>query len=322
MRKIASVALLSTVMVMLSLTVPIIRSMAQDNGNSNAGCTLRVDTYLESDGAMRITPTVEWRGAIVDDYIDIYIDENRWTGVQTKEESGSHTWGANWYANTDHVLTAYINVLSNMSECGRISIPAINAPSQEEVQGGGGEPQENPAFGPGGASHFCIFSDASNISSEVIASDNRFKWRTPEEGGGLEFSNVWNGSWETDENNVDYLAVSINGGIVRMYGASCVFVAQQTAPAAPSQPAFVYEQQHEFATEAQTVSGNIISPNGAKSLLQKGAEVWGTNNSIEWFTGIQGTAHSWNPDWTITYAAPDGSLHLSDQFSSFDRLIG
>jgi len=308
-------------MVFLALSVPIIKSMAQDGNNYN--CTLRVDTYLESDGAMRITPTVEWRGAIVGDYIDIYIDGNRWTGVQTNAPAGNYTWGQNWYANVDHELTAYINVLSNMSECGSISLPAINVPSQDG-QGGGGEPQGDPAYGPSGASHFCIFSDASNVSSEVISSDSRFKWRTPEEGGGLEFSNVWNGVWETDENNASYLGVAINGGVVRMYGASCVFVPQQSVQAAPSQPASQNAPAHQPETETASVApnANLISPNGAKSLFQKEEQVWCSNGSTEWFTGILGTVQGWNPDWTITYAAPDGSLHLSDQFNSFDRLVG
>jgi hypothetical protein len=80
----------------------------------------------------------------------------------------------------------------------------------------------------------------------------------------------------------------------------------------------VVSTQNDTMVEDQS----FVSPNGEKEIFQRGDEVWGrmkNDPTNEWYTGINGYATDWNAQWVITFTAPDGTTHQSDQYHTFDH---
>jgi len=235
-----------------------IYSHQEASAQSNASCQISFETKLESDGWLRITPSITWQNAIVGDYVEIKIDGNDWTGWQTMSANGEHTWSPNWYSNESHEITAFINVVNEKTQCDSKTVYPVSAGIDPGV-GGAAAPQ-GPDHGAGGASLWCIFIDGiGQLSAETIAADTRFKWRTPAEGGYLEFSNVWNAPWGTGPDGVARREVPVPSwenpvGTVFMYGTVCYYEPLTPKPkpaqAAPAQQDSVAAQVAPAANDS------------------------------------------------------------------------
>jgi len=299
-----------------------IYSHQEASAQSNASCQISFETKLESDGWLRITASGSWQGARIGDYFTVEYNGIEKASHQTMTESGQFTGSPDWYSNEEHEFVAYINVVNEKTQCDSKTVYPVSAGIDPGV-GGAAAPQ-GPDHGAGGASLWCIFVDGiGQLSAETIAADTRFKWRTPAEGGYLEFSNVWNAPWGTGPDGVARREVPVPSwenpvGTVFMYGTVCYYepLAEQ------SEPELVQVAVQQTVADPTPVpteleeGAKLVSPNGAKSLFQKGNEIWIQTNGSEFDSALRGTAISWEPNWVVIFTNQDGEKCRGDQMGN------